>query len=100
MIIETDKYYIPHKQRNIVLPIAWREEFEIEVSDKVLVCLKEMEIIISSKLVIETDNLTFTKVSKKGIVTIPKMLDLKLDSKLHQLLVDTDNQCFLISPVK
>ncbi|MDM5335683.1 hypothetical protein QUF84_00030 [Fictibacillus enclensis] len=99
MIIETDKYYIPHKQRNIVLPIAWREEFEIKVADNVLVCLKEMEVIISSDLVTETDNLTLAKVSKKGLVTIPKMLDLQLEAKIHQLLVDTDNQCFLISPV-
>ncbi|RXZ00796.1 hypothetical protein [Fictibacillus sp. S7] len=99
MIIETEKYYIPNKRRVILLPIAWREEFNIDVEDHVLIGLNENEIIISPDSVLETEFTKPAKVYKKGELAIPKSIDEQLEQKPHQLLVDPVNKCFYLSPV-
>ncbi|MDM5339677.1 hypothetical protein QUF84_20980 [Fictibacillus enclensis] len=99
MLYETDKYYIPNKYRAVVLPIVWREEFNIQVQDMVLVGRKENALIISAECIFKSNCSKAVKVGKKGVVKIPKELDEQLESDYYKLFVDPQNRCFHILSV-
>ncbi|MED2972418.1 looped-hinge helix DNA binding domain-containing protein, AbrB family [Bacillus sp. OV194] len=100
MIVETDKYYMPGKNRVILLPAVWREEFNITENDLLTVCKKDDSIIIQANTINEVKGAKYIKINKKGVITIPKSIDEQLDIRLHQLFINSKYCSFFIAPVK
>ncbi|SDN26953.1 hypothetical protein SAMN04488137_3853 [Fictibacillus solisalsi] len=99
MIVECDKYYMPRKNRVLLLPIQWREEFNISENDLLSVHKENNRIIITKKKPTTGFEPKFIKINKKGVITIPKAIDDELECRLHQLYINQDENSFLVVPV-
>ncbi|WHY72938.1 AbrB/MazE/SpoVT family DNA-binding domain-containing protein [Fictibacillus enclensis] len=99
MIVECDKYYMPRKNRVLLLPIQWREEFNISENDLLSVHKENNRIIITKKKNTTGFAPKFIKINKKGVITIPKAIDDELECRLHQLYINQDENSFLVVPV-
>ncbi|KSU81076.1 MULTISPECIES: AbrB/MazE/SpoVT family DNA-binding domain-containing protein [Fictibacillus] len=99
MIVECDKYYMPRKNRVLLLPIQWREEFNISENDLLSVHKENNRIIITKKKNTTGFSPKFIKINKKGVITIPKAIDDELECCLHQLYINQDENSFLVVPV-
>jgi bifunctional DNA-binding transcriptional regulator/antitoxin component of YhaV-PrlF toxin-antitoxin module len=90
---------MPRKNRVLLLPIQWREEFNISENDLLSVHKDNNRIIITKKAPVAGFALKYVKMNKKGVITIPKIIDDELDCRLHQLYINQDEHSFLVVPV-